>query len=135
MATPRKREEDKLPSGRPQIVLSNEQIVQIEALAAYLSIEQIADYIGVGKTTFYELMDRQPEISERYKRGKAKAIGSVAQSLIQKAQAGDNTCMVFYLKTQARWTEEVKVDHTSSDGSMATVGSETLNKLAKKYGD
>jgi hypothetical protein len=34
----------------------------------------MADYFGIGKTTFYELMKQQPGVSERYKKGKAKAI-------------------------------------------------------------
>ena len=60
--------------GRPQAVLEDEQIIQVESLAAVLSVEQIADYFGIGRTTFYSVMDRQPEVSERYKKGRAKAL-------------------------------------------------------------
>lgn len=56
--------------GKPQKNLTVEQIVQVEALAAVLSVEQIADYFGIGKTTFYAIMERQPEVSERYKKGR-----------------------------------------------------------------
>jgi len=86
-------------------VLSKEELVQVEALASVLTSEQIADYFGVGRTTFYEIMERQPEVSEHYKKGRAKAIGSVAKGLLQKAQSGDNAAMMFYLKTQAGWRE------------------------------
>ncbi|AUR95777.1 homeodomain-like protein, partial [Vibrio phage 1.213.O._10N.222.54.F10] len=91
--------------GRPPTVLTEEQIAQVEALGAVLSIEQIADYFGISKPTFYAIMERQPDVSLRYKRGKAKAIGKVSQGLIQKAMAGDNAAAIFYLKTQAGWKE------------------------------
>lgn len=105
-------------AGRPLITLTDEQRAQVEALAAYLSQEQIADYFGIGKTTWFAMMQRDPDISERYKRGKARAVGAVAQNLIKKARDGDNACMMFYLKTQAGWRETSQIDHTSSDGSM-----------------
>ena len=59
------------------------------------------------------MMQRQPEIEERYKKGKAKAVGAIASSLIQKAREGDTTCMIFFLKTQAGWKETQRIDHTS----------------------
>ena len=104
--------------GRPPTVLDEEQIAQVEALGAVLSIEQIADYFGIAKTTFYAIMERQPDVSLRYKRGKAKAIGSVSQGLLKKAREGDNAAAIFYLKTQAGWRETTVQDNVSSDGSM-----------------
>lgn len=91
--------------GRPKAVLSDEQISQIEELSDRLTTEQIADYLGIGRTTFYALMQRDPRISERYKRGRAKAIVSVCGSLRAKIDMGDTTAMLFYLKTQAGWRE------------------------------
>ena len=104
--------------GKPQKNLTAEQIVQVEALAAVLSVEQIADYFGIGKTTFYAIMERQPEVSERYKKGKADAISSVAQGLLQQAREGNMAAAIFFLKTQAGWRETQVVDNVSSDGSM-----------------
>lgn len=104
--------------GRKPKELTGEQTVQVEALAAYLSQDQIADYFGITRPTFAAMIERDADISLRYKRGKAKAIGAVAQNLIKKAREGDNACMMFYLKTQAGWRETNQVDHTSSDGTM-----------------
>ena len=98
-------------------VLSTEELSQVEALASVLTSEQIADYFGVARTTFYDIMERQPEVSERYKKGRAKAIGSVAKGLLQKAQGGDNAAMMFYLKTQAGWRES---QHIEQDIKLAT---------------
>ena len=105
-------------AGRPAKTLTDDQRAQVEALAAYLTQEQIADYFGIARNTFVAIMEREPDISERYKRGKAKAIGAVAQGLIQQARNGDKVAAMFYLKTQAGWRETNQIDHTSSDGSM-----------------
>jgi IS30 family transposase len=102
-----------------QRVLTDEEREQVEKLAAYLSQEQIADYLGIGKTTWFAIMSRDPDVSERYKRGKARAIGTVAQGLLQKARNGDTASAIFYLKTQAGWRETHHLDHTSSDGTMS----------------
>lgn len=99
-------------------VLNDEEMAQVEALASVLTTEQLADYFGIGRTTFYQIMERQPDVSVRYKRGRAKAIGSVSKGLLQRAMSGDNQASIFYLKTQAGWKETVAQEHTSPDGSM-----------------
>lgn len=126
---------EKNKGGRPTIVLDDDQVAQVEALGAVLSLEQIADYFGIGRTTFHHIMDRQPEVAERYKKGKARAIGSVANGLLQRAQAGDTASAIFYLKTQARWTERQEVAHTSPDGSMSPAASQEaiLKALEAKH--
>lgn len=97
---------DKNKGGRPLVVLSPEQIAEVQTLSAVLSQEQIADYFGIGRTTFHEVMKRQPEVSEQYKKGKAKAIASVASNLITSAREGNTASQIFYLKTQAGWKEQ-----------------------------
>lgn len=92
--------------GRPPVVFDEAQTAQVEALAAVLSKGQMADYFGVSETTLRQIEERQPEVSEAYKRGKAKAIGNVAKNLIQQAQTGNISAAIFYLKTQAGWKED-----------------------------
>ena len=104
--------------GRKLKELTEDQKAQVEALAAYLSQEQIADYFGIGKTTWFAMLEREPELSERYKRGKAKAIGAVAQGLLQQARSGDKVAAMFYLKTQAGWRETTHIDHSNTDGTL-----------------
>jgi len=86
-------------------VLTDAQRGEVEALAAYLSTAQLADYFGMARSTFFELMARDADTAGRYKRGKSKAIGKVAQGLVLKAIAGDTTSSIFFLKTQGRWRE------------------------------
>ena len=90
--------------------LNRDQIAQVESLAAYLSIEQIANYFGMSKPTFYAIMERQPNVLLRYKKGKANAIGSIAKSLLKKAREGCTTSQIFYLKTQAGWSEKQQIE-------------------------
>lgn len=107
---------EKNKGGRPMIKLTEEQKKEVETLAAVLSTEQIADYFGIGRTTFFEIIDRDAEVSELYKKGKARAVGFVAQNLIQKARLGDLGAQIFYLKTQAGWKETQRVEGTGSTG-------------------
>jgi len=92
--------------GRPLVVFDADKLAQVEKLAAVLSKAQLADYFDISENTFRAIEERQPEVSEAYKRGKAKAIGNVATNLIQQAQAGNTTAAIFYLKTQAGWKED-----------------------------
>lgn len=124
--------------GTPLIVITDEELQQIEKLASVLSKQQIADYLGIGRTTFYDIEQRQPEVSEHYNRGKSKAIDSVAQGLLQKAQGGDTQSAIFYLKTQAGWKEKQDINHTSEDGSMTPKDNNSnliAEALKAKYAD
>ena len=99
---------EKRKAGRPPKVLTDDQIREVETLAAVLSQDQIADYFGMCRNTFAEVMKRDTDISERYARGRARSIGAVAKSLITQALAGNMNAATFYLKTQAGWREPVE---------------------------
>lgn len=123
--------------GRPRKNLADEEIIQVESLAAVLTVEQVADYFGIGITTFYEIMKRNKEVSERYKRGKAKAIGNVAKNLYQKAIDGDTASACFYLKTRGGWRETSNIDLSSADGTMtpkAEMTDEQMRAKLEKFG-
>lgn len=108
--------------GRHPKTLTDAQRQEVETLAAVLTQDQIADYFGMSRPTFAALMERDEDISLRYKRGKARAIGSIAQSLITKARAGDTTSMIFFLKTQAGWREVQQHEVSGTNGNpIATV--------------
>lgn len=101
-------------------VLDDSELEQVEKLAGMLTSDQLADFLGVSKTVFYDILKRQPEVSEHYKKGRAKVIGSIARSLVQKALDGDTTSSIFYLKTQAGWRE--RKEESSSDDLVAALG-------------
>ena len=97
-------------------MLTDEQRNELETLAAVLNVEQIADYFGISRRVFYDIMERDEEVYAQYKKGKAKAVGFVAQNLIQKARSGDLGAQIFYLKTQAGWKETQRLEGAGNDG-------------------
>ena len=92
--------------GRPIVEFDEDQIIMVGKLASVLTKAQLSDYFGISETTFRAIEERQPEVSDAYKKGKSKAIASVASNLVNQAQNGNTTAAIFYLKTQAGWKEQ-----------------------------
>mgnify|MGYP003113230913 CR=1 FL=1 len=92
--------------GRPEKSLRADEVIQLEALSAYLTKSQIADYFSISENTLRAIEERQPEVFEAYKRGRVRAFAGMGQNLIQLAKAGNVSANIFYLKTQAGWKEE-----------------------------
>lgn len=92
-----------------KIVFDEEDIKKIEELAPYLTTEQIAKSLRIGKTTFYEILKRQEEVNERYQAAIADKHLKFAMQLEKKAfgtcSKGELNAIIFYLKTRARWAE------------------------------
>lgn len=82
---------------------------QVRELATVLNQKQISDILGISDSRFRELYAEHPELADAYKSGKSGAIKGVAQTLLAKALHGDTTSAIFFLKTQAGWTEKVDV--------------------------
>ncbi len=109
----------KNPVGRPkdsEKIFTDEQIAQIEALAAYLSINDIAYYFDISVRSFFDIKNRDQRVEEAYKKGKSKAISFVASKLMNIIREEENTptklsAIIFYLKTQAGWSVEPKNDN------------------------
>jgi hypothetical protein len=102
--------------GRPRIELGEEEIQQVEKLAAYLNQAQIADVLGISERTLRDRIATDEAFFAAYKRGRARAIAEVAQSLINTARNGSVPAAIFYLKTQAGWrdTSRVELEHSST---------------------
>ncbi len=92
--------------GRPIAVLSSQDVIDLQALASVLTKAQLSDYFGVSENTFREIEKRQPEVSEAYKKGRAKQIASMGMNLVRMAKGGNVAANIFYLKTQAGWKED-----------------------------
>ena len=122
---------------RPFKSLTQYQQNEVETLAAVLTIDQMADYFMMSRTAFKQLIKRDNDINVLYKRGKAKAIGTVAKGLLMRARDGDTASAIFYLKTQAGWKEKTDINLTSDDGSMtpATPNLDWLAEVMNKAND
>ncbi len=101
--------------GRPMKTISPEQTEEVEKLASMLNKKQIAEYYGMTEKTFRAVEERQKEVFTAYKRGKSKAIVSVAGNLIKQAQNGNTSAAIFYLKTQAGWKETERHELVGAD--------------------
>lgn len=112
--------------GRPSVAFSDSDVVMIEKLASVLTKKQLAEYYCISETTFREIEKRQPEVSDAYKKGKSKAIASVAGNLVNQAQNGNTAAAIFYLKTQAGWTEKIQVDAEVTGDVVLNLGGKQL---------
>ncbi len=92
--------------GRPPVVFTEAQIIELQALSAVLNKTQVADYFGITEKTLREVEKRQPEVSTAYKKGKVKQVASMGSNLVKLAKQGNVTANIFYLKTQGGWKEQ-----------------------------
>jgi predicted transcriptional regulator len=72
--------------------------------------ESIACLIGIDDKTLRKYYRSELDM------GKAKANGQIAKTLYSKATAGDTTALIWWTKTQMRWSETVKQEITGADG-------------------
>ena len=92
--------------GRPEVVFTQEQTIELKALASVLTKGQLADYFSISETTLRAIEARQPEVSDAYKKGKVNQIAGMGLNLVKLAKAGNVAANIFYLKTQAGWRGE-----------------------------
>jgi len=98
---------------RPKKEITEEIIKKAESLSAQgLTMNQIANVLGMGEATLYEKQNEYPEFSEAIKRGRDKGVATITNALFQKAKDGDNTAMIFYLKNRAGWKDKLETEHT-----------------------
>jgi len=102
--------------GRPRKQYIVAQAEQVEKMAAAgVSMEDIAFFLDMDAKTCRKLYH------DTWKKGKLKANHNVAAALYNRATKDhDTAAMIFWAKTQMGWRETLRVDNTSSDGSMAT---------------
>jgi len=101
--------------GRPAIEITEEMVNKAEMLSAQgLTMQQLADALGIGLSTIYEKQEDYPEFLEAIKSGRAKGIATITNALFQKAKDGDNVSMIFYLKNRAGWKDKLETEHTGN---------------------
>ena len=83
----------------------------VKAMTAYgVPQAEIAAVMGIHRETL--AFHYREEIDTAV----AKANSKVAERLYQKAMSGDTACMIFWLKTRAKWAETVKQEISGPDG-------------------
>ena len=87
------------------IILDDLQIAQVEALANYLPIEQVAGYFNISVSDFLDLQKKDKRVLRAYRKGKIRGVCKVATLLWQQMEAGNVTALIFFLKTRGGWSE------------------------------
>ena len=67
--------------------------------------EQIRDYFGIKKSSWYHYIKLHPEIKTRIRKGRVSLLDFAVSKLIEKIEAGDKQCLLFYLERKGKWKE------------------------------
>lgn len=114
-------------AGRKPFEFDEKERQQVETLSGYgLPLEQIAILIRDGISVESLVKHFPKELTA----GKAKANSAVSKTLFQKAVEGDTGAMVWWSKSQMRWAETQKHEHTGKDGGPMTIASMDLKGLS-----
>ena len=90
----------------------------VEAMSSYgIPQEDIAKVIGIDPKTLRKHYEHELDTAT------AKANAQVAQRLYSKCLEGDTTSMIFWMKTRAKWSESMNIDHTTK-GEKFTISAE-----------
>ena len=95
--------------GRPKWIPDADICARASEMASRgLTVSQIADCLGVSESTLYNKQEEYLEFMDAIKRGRSKGMNEITNALFEKAVNGDNTAMIFYLKTRDRenWGEQ-----------------------------
>jgi len=94
-------------------IVTPKMIKQAEELAGIgLNKSQIAYKLGMGKTTLYDMLKEDEELSEAIKRGSVEAIGNVTNALYNTAIEGNTSAQIFFLKNRAGWRDKTETEIT-----------------------
>lgn len=100
-------------SGRKPLLIADTDRQKVEEMSGFgVPFEQIAAVTcnGINVTTLRKYF------SQQLIDGKAKANNRVGMTLFEKAMNGDTTAMIWWTKSQMRWSEVRKHEVTGADG-------------------
>ena len=111
--TPKKDNKSLKKGGRKKIVLDLEQVENLASRG--LGTTQIARAMGVSWNTIDRNRKRSVDFEDAIKRGKAKGLAQVTNSLFTSATDGNVTAQIFYLKNQdaKTWKDRVENVHAT----------------------
>lgn len=115
-------------AGRPAFVPTDDERRQVEGMSGFgVPLEQIGALVRGGISTEALTAHFRPELIT----GKAKANTKVGQTLFQKAIDGDVTAMIWWSKSQMRWSDAVqRVELTGAGGTPLTIATQQLRRLS-----
>jgi hypothetical protein len=120
-----------------------EIISDVEKMSAMgLTQDQIAYNIGINPDTLYVYKNKNTEISEAIKRGRAKGTRYVTSQLMKNIEAGNFHAQKYWLTVHAGWKEIQVTEFTGKDGnpvehkiSINSTEDELNSRIAELLGD
>ena len=111
--TPKKDNKPIKKVGRKRINLDLEQVENLASRG--LGTTQIARALGVSWSTIDRSRKRSEDFEEALKRGQARGLAQVTNSLFTSATDGNVTAQIFYLKNQdpKTWKDRVENVHAT----------------------
>jgi len=101
---------------KPSITSAKQIIDQIEGSGGFITT--IANRLGVARQTVYKALERYPTAKEAIADEKDKLIDMAEGAMMQKIKAGDNTMIIFFLKTQAKGRGYIEKQQIEQSGGI-----------------
>ena len=110
-----------------------EKLVLVEGWARDgLTDEQIANNLGISKTTFYKFKDEHSELSELLKKGKEVVDYQVENALLKNALEGNVTAQIYLLNNRKPKQWKNKRENIESNSEEITRVEQLLNKIKEE---
>ena len=100
--------------------LQEDKLILLEGWARDgLTEEQISTNMGIGRTTLYEWKQKEPNIMNALKKGKAVVDFEVENALLKNALEGNVTAQIFWLKNRKKdqWREKIEYSTDTNEVS------------------
>jgi len=122
-------EKKKSKFGRKPMELN---IPKIEELASRgLTQQQIIDYFGYNRSSFYKYKATNKDLADAVKRGLAKGVNEVTNLLFENARKGNVTAQLFFLKCRSGWTEgnTINIIKPNEQPTIKSIKQQTLDPI------
>ena len=130
--TPKKDNKPIKKVGRKRINLDLEQVENLASRG--LGTTQIARALGVSWNTIDRNRKRLGEFEDALKRGKARGLAQVTNSLFTSATDGNVTAQIFYLKNQDPKTWKDRVENVHATINLNDVLSGAKERIGENMG-
>jgi hypothetical protein len=96
---------------KPSFVVDEKVLQEVKKMSGIgLTQKQIANYYGISAVYWHRVKKRNKKLDIACKIGKSSAIAAVSGKLMKKINEGNLSATIFYLKTQAGWSEKNTLD-------------------------
>jgi len=103
----------KFPTTKPKkkLEITPDILIEVEGLVkAGMSNKQLAEYYGVSEDTWYRYKADNEELDHVVRTAKMRTTSIIASRLVQLCLEDNVPSIIFYLKTQGRWTEAKEIE-------------------------